>query len=38
MLRFLLHIGTFLARRLIRAKVHSLGLPRPLAGAIAALV
>jgi hypothetical protein len=38
MFKILLHLGLFLARRLLRAKVRSLGLPRPLAGAIEAVV
>ena len=38
MLKFLLHIGLFVARRFLRAKVHTLGLPRPLAVAVEALV
>jgi hypothetical protein len=38
MLRVLLQIGLFLARRFLRAKVHTLGLPRPLAVAVEAIV
>ena len=38
MIRFLLQIGLFLARRFLRAKVHTLGLPRPLAVAVEAVV
>ena len=38
MFKILLHIGVFLARRLLRSKLHSLGLPRPVLGAIEAVV
>jgi hypothetical protein len=38
MFRILLQIGLFLARRLLRAKLQSLGLPRPVLGAIEAVV
>jgi hypothetical protein len=38
MLKILLQIGLFLARRFLRAKVRSLGLPRPVVGAIEAVV
>jgi hypothetical protein len=36
MLKLLLRIGAHVARRLLRSRVHALGLPRPIAGVLAA--
>jgi hypothetical protein len=38
MFKLLLHVGLFVARRLLRSRVRSLGLPRPVVGAIEAFV